>query len=119
MSIELELIDCNCNNCIFMDRDSEKFREYHLIKEAQALENFERIKHKAIEDAKATITNARPEDLKGAEGLLRVAQKMRFQFDKSTLLHYGRCTKKGKPVCFIPNTCQIETQDCFKHRRIN
>jgi hypothetical protein len=119
MSIELELIDCNCNNCIFMDRDMQKFKMYHEIKEIQALEHFERIKQKAIEDAHNTIANSRPEDLKGAEGLLRVAEKMRFQFDKSTLVHYGNCTKKSKPIAFLPNICQIETQDCFKHRRIN
>lgn len=32
-------------------------------------------------------------------------------------VQYGNCNKLNKPVGFIPNTCQIETQDCFKHRR--
>ena len=30
---------------------------------------------------------------------------------------YGNCTKFDKPVSFIANTCQIETQECFVHRR--
>lgn len=32
-------------------------------------------------------------------------------------LHYGKCSKFNKEVSFIPNTCQIETQECFKHRK--
>lgn len=31
---------------------------------------------------------------------------------------YGNCTKFNKEVSFIPGTCQLETQDCFKHRRL-
>lgn len=32
-------------------------------------------------------------------------------------VNYGDCTKLKKSVSFIPNTCQIETQNCFEHRR--
>lgn len=32
-------------------------------------------------------------------------------------INYGSCTKFNKPVSFIPNTCQIETQFCFIHRK--
>lgn len=32
-------------------------------------------------------------------------------------INYGFCNKLNKPVSFIPNTCQLETQQCFKHRR--
>lgn len=32
-------------------------------------------------------------------------------------LSYGICTKFNKPVSFIANTCQVETQDCFVHRK--
>jgi hypothetical protein len=31
--------------------------------------------------------------------------------------NYGTCTKFNKLVSFIPNTCQLETQSCFEHRR--
>ena len=34
-------------------------------------------------------------------------------------INYGNCTKLNKEVSFIPNTCQLETQSCFIHRRIN
>lgn len=32
-------------------------------------------------------------------------------------VNYGHCNKFNKSVSFIPNTCQLETQNCFKHRR--
>ncbi len=31
--------------------------------------------------------------------------------------NYGKCIKFNKSVSFIPNICQIHTQDCFEHRR--
>jgi hypothetical protein len=32
-------------------------------------------------------------------------------------VQYGNCTKFGKEVNFLPNTCQPHTQQCFKHRK--
>lgn len=32
-------------------------------------------------------------------------------------LGYGYCDKFDKEVSFIPVTCQIHTQECFKHRK--
>jgi len=32
-------------------------------------------------------------------------------------INYGRCSKLVKLVSFIPNICQIETQECFSHRK--
>jgi hypothetical protein len=73
MSIELQQIDCNCNDCKFMVRDFEMLN-----------------KHK--------------QSYSGT-GLM----------DK---LNFGKCTKFSKSVSFIPNTCQLETQDCFEHRKL-
>lgn len=63
--IELQRIDCNCNDCKFMERDMSKPPE------------------------------------KG----------------KAAKINYGHCDKFDNPVTFIPATCQIETQNCFAHRR--
>ena len=71
--IELQKIDCNCNDCKFMVRDFEKLKSFdHLYK--------------------------------GRE-------------KSSYRVNYGNCEKFNKEVSFIPNRCQIETQDCFKHRK--
>lgn len=71
--IELQKIDCNCNDCIFMVRDFKKLEE-----------------HK--------------ESYKGLGFIDRLA--------------FGFCKKfNDKPVSFIPETCQLETQNCFIHRK--
>lgn len=71
--IELQKIDCNCNDCVFMVRDIEKRKQY--------------------DELYAGRLNA------------------------SYRINYGHCDKFKKPVSFIPNLCQIDTQECFKHRR--
>lgn len=75
--ILLQNIDCNCNDCIFMTRDLEKFKSY---------------------DHLHIRTDGRIE-----RGAGRV--------------NYGECCRFKKPVSFIPNTIQMDTQDCFVHRR--
>lgn len=67
-------IDCNCNDCKFMLRDSEKLKQH-------------------LETYKGT-------------GL-------------SDNLQFGDCIKFNAPVNFIPNVCQVETQNCFLHRKDN
>lgn len=69
----LQLIDCNCNDCMFMVRDFEKLKKFNHLHTGQ-----EKSGHR---------------------------------------VQYGNCEKLIKPVSFIPNTCQIETQQCFKHRK--
>jgi hypothetical protein len=75
MSIELQNIDCNCNNCKFMIRDFETKKFW---------DNTETHKD---------------------------------QVNASHRINYGNCSKLNKPVSFIPNTCQLETQQCFENRR--
>ena len=70
---ELQKIDCNCNDCIFMVRDAEKRKKFdHLY------------------------TN---------------------KLNASWRINYGYCKNLNKDVSFIPNICQLETQNCFKHRK--
>lgn len=117
---ELQLIDCNCNNCVFMQRDLDKYKkreDYH--KNASLLE-FEQAKAKAIKEAQEVIDNSTDHlEKKSGEGMLRVANKMRFQFEKKFLLNYGKCLKFNRDISFLPMTCQIETQSCFQHRKAN
>jgi len=75
--IELQKIDCNCNDCKYLVRDFEKYKSFdHLYT-----------------NEKGQVTSP------------------------SHRLNYGNCQKLNKAVSFIPNTCQIETQHCFEHRR--
>ena len=58
------------------------------------------------------------EDYIKATSLFNEAENLRFVFDRSkVLINYGNCTKLSKAVSFIPNVCQLETQNCFVHRK--
>lgn len=70
---ELQKIDCNCNDCVFMIRNFAKMQSWDYLHPNQ-----EKASHR---------------------------------------INYGRCEKLNKEVTFIPNNCQLETQQCFKHRR--
>jgi hypothetical protein len=39
------------------------------------------------------------------------------QKNASHRINYGKCSKFNKEVSFIPNHCQLDTQECFKHRK--
>jgi hypothetical protein len=92
--IELQKIDCNCNDCKHMVRDVEKFNKSKQWHYDNQLRYFNLIKEKTKD------------------------KSMRFEFDSSEAsIHYGNCTKLNKSVSFIPNVCQLETQECFEHRR--
>lgn len=117
-AIELQKIDCNCNDCKFMDRDFQLYNKW--LSWHKNLEEIEFIarKKKAIETAKKNLLEAKTEEDKRSElGNLRVAEKMKWQFDKTGRINYGNCTKLNKPVSFLPNICQLETQQCFEHRK--
>ncbi len=74
---DLQRIDCNCNNCAFMQRDAAKYQSFDRLY--------------TNEKDQVTTPSHRPQ--------------------------YGHCQKFDKPVGFLPGTCQIETQECFLHRR--
>ena len=69
---ELQLIDCNCNDCQFMKRDFIALQS-----------------HKQSYEGTGLTDN----------------------------LQFGYCIQLLMKVSFIPNTCQIHTQHCFKHRK--
>lgn len=109
---ELQNIDCNCNNCIFMIRDFETFDKWKEFRKELQLKDFNIKKQTAIR-----IASEHPDEI-SKKVLLKKANKMTFQFDKSDLISYGKCKKLNKDITFIPNICQIETQNCFQNRRI-
>lgn len=94
-----------------MYRDMVEWQKWHDWHYALALSEFEKAQEKAISEAQEI------EDEANRNGMLRTAKKMKFQFDKTKLLNYGKCSRFGKSVSFIPNVCQIETQNCFIHRK--
>lgn len=100
---ELQKIDCNCNNCGFMQRDFELFKKWEEWHKEQEMKGFNRERLKLLASPSAE------EQQKG--------RTMVFQFEKRYLLNYGWCTQFDKTVSFIPNVCQLHTQQCFVHRK--
>lgn len=97
-----------------MIRDIEKFKKSLEKHHKWALDYFNIIKGKIIKAAEYWKKKGKIDKYKV---LMTEANKMKFQFDKKEIvINYGSCTKLDKEVSFIPNTYQLETQDCFKHR---
>lgn len=113
---ELQKIDTNCNDCIFMQRDSEKFKQSQEFQHKMQLNYFNTCKQKMID--KANEWRYKRGDLEKWNDLSIEVDKLKFQFDKSAaMVNFGRCTKLDKDVSFVPNICQLDTQECFKHRK--
>jgi len=114
-SYELQKIDCNCNDCKFMDRDLQRFKKSLNTHYKWQLDYFNTIRNNLYKKAEKWKRKGFP---KKYETVKREADKMRFQFDKKKAsINYGNCTKHNKPVSFLPNTLQLETQECFEHRK--
>ena len=91
---ELQKIDCNCNDCKFMERDFETYKKWEQF-------------HRELQLKEFNLKKEREE----------IRSNAQFQFDKVGLLQYGKCKRFQKDISFIPNICQLETQECFEHRR--
>lgn len=114
--IELQKIDCNCNDCGFMARDIEKYKRSLESHKVWQFDYFTVFKNKLIEKAK--WWKDKFYDLEKWDSILTEADNMIFQFNRNeATINYGYCHSLNKEVSFIPNTCQIETQKCFKHRK--
>lgn len=112
----LQKLDCNCNDCGFLTRNLDAFNKSLKLHEKWQLGYFNGIKERLIETA--NFYKNKRGDLARWDTILDQVEKLKFQFDKSTCkISYGTCSKFNKDVSFLPNTCQIETQDCFVHRK--
>lgn len=112
----LQKIDCNCNNCYFMDRDMEKFKLSLKFNEELQLNQFNR----SVERLRGIADEFKTKkyDLEKWDLLHQEADKLKFQFNrKSISIQYGKCRLLNKDVEFIPTLCQPETQECFLHRK--
>jgi len=127
---ERQKLDCNCNDCKFLFRSFEgrqKHEDNHYrwqkasfdIKRLNLLKKADEWRMKHLRG----LCSKEESDEK-YKYLVKEATSMKFEFNggECTLM-YGLCTLNGiqqnnvRPVSFIPETFQPETQHCFKHRR--
>ena len=111
----LQLLDTNCNDCIFMERDFERFNNSLYFHKNLQLTSFNRRKNKLIEQA--NYYKNKFYDLEKWNDLLLESDKMKFVFDKSFVsLNFGKCKKLNKKVSYMPNESMLNA-NCFKHRK--
>jgi hypothetical protein len=125
--IELQKIDCNCNDCKYLFRlldkqnnvlNNDKISQeeiFYLVKDKRSNDIKDNIgsliKNKELIKNADVLINKQRNKLKVIEG-----EKYGYQGQRTPCL-YGVCCKFNKEVTFIANTCQLETQNCFEHRR--
>lgn len=123
----LQRIDCNCNDCGFLERLQNKLNEAvandKLYQEEFFNITIERKINKTLNDIenlekhRSLIRNA-DDKIKGKQNYLSLLKKKKFGYQgQKTQSQYGRCLNFDKEITFFPNTCQIETQKCFIHRK--
>lgn len=99
-----------------MTRNAELFKSSLQLHYTWQFNYFTTIQNNLYEKAKKWIKRGFPDK---ADRVKAEADKMRFEFDKSTsMIHFGDCSKLNKSISFIPNICQLTTQQCFKHRKL-
>lgn len=110
--IELQSLDCNCNDCKFMERRTDLYNEAVAKDKAEQLWLFRRLKALRIWRARGTKNEIRRKEA------LKVALKLTHTYTpQKTAILYGGCHKFGQLITFIPNILQLHTQKCFEHRR--
>lgn len=111
---ERQLIDCNCNDCAFLVRNLEKFEESKKRRDGWQRTTFESRKKRVLEEAKSLRERGSDEK---ADNLFKIANNMKYHFLNNSRINFGRCEKLDKDITFMPNQCQLETQECFEHRK--
>ena len=112
----LQKIDCSCNDCGYMQRDVERYKlsleEHHKWQ----LDYFEVCSLKLRQ--RANWYKDVFYDLERWDALHTDAGNMKFQFNRNeAIINFGFYSKLNKSVTFIPNTCSVENQECFLHRK--
>ncbi len=113
--IELQKLDCNCNDCKFMKRDQVKFNESLTTHDAWQLWEWQNKRENLWKKADEKY---KEQDFQNGFQLENEANTMVYQFNKKECtINFGICEKYNKPISFLPGILQFDTQECFKHRR--
>lgn len=102
-----------------MLRDMDKFKQSLSRHHKWQLDYFNTIKQNLVEKVNWwNNPNNYKYSPKKATALTKEILKLKFQFNKKeATINYGFCIKLTKDVSFLPNVCQLDTQECFKNRK--
>jgi len=116
-------LDCNCNDCAFMVRDFDALENAKQVAEAGNLALFKKWQRRKMQQAWDVNNkqNQTPEQQEKnherCSDLIKEVKKRKFIYSHDSGILYGKCEKLNKQITFIPNVCQLETQECFLHRK--
>lgn len=110
---ELQKLDCNCNDCFFLERDLEKLNWWRNRQYRWDIVDFIKFKRRLRLKASDNLSRGNVEAYKN---LIKQADELKFQKSSKSKVAYGFCQKKQKDVSFISNQCVPEHQECFQHR---
>lgn len=117
----LQNVDCNCNDCIFMVRDVDKFKVAQARRREIMLEHFNAVNAKEIENLIDRETRRKEKDpAKLAQAIKAIEGRMFVYGAPHPQINYGNCTnpESGRDaINFLPTTFSGDTQQCFKNRR--
>lgn len=113
-TIALEDIDANCNACKFMVRDLSRYNRSKTLHHLWQRQYFDLLNKKKIDKAVEWI---KKDEWEKALFLIEEVNNSKFAFNNDAHISYGFCSKFNKDVSFIPNTLQLDTQECFENRR--
>ena len=124
---ELQLIDCNCNDCANLVRQLDKLNLKIENDKLLQKEIFELTKERKINKTKTDIANLlkhvnliknADEKIRNKREYLQTVKESVFHYQgQQKQIQYGFCKKLNKDISFAANTCQIDTQKCFEHRK--
>ena len=114
MSIGLQELDCNCNDCIFMIRNQERLKESQALHKKWSDDSWKR-KRESIKKKADSAKQKGNED--SCKSLMKEYRALKPDYSIRSTIQYGTCEPVGDDLSFIPNTIQVDTQDCFQHRR--
>lgn len=112
--IELQKLDCNCNDCGYLKRNIARYNTVRAEDDDNQYWFFRRVKARAIWKAREKLKKDKD---RGAVALAAAIALAYTYFPQKCAINYGLCGKLDKPIKFIPNTFQFETQECFVHRK--
>jgi hypothetical protein len=107
-------VDCNCNDCGHFVRSIEALNASKKRHRQWAFLGIRTRRRYFWEEAQKALGKGK---LESYRDLLR--ERSRVTVDKSynPNLIFGACSKFNKPIETVPNVCQVDTQECFIHRR--
>ncbi len=112
--ILMQEVDCNCNDCGHFVRSIEalnaskkRHRQWAFLSILTRRENFWEEAQKALDKGK----------MDSYRDLLLARSRVTVDKSYRAGLVFGSCSKFGKSIITVPNVCQIDTQECFIHRR--